>query len=193
MSFQTWQESLVVATGDGTGLASFTTAASMLPAQARYTFPAGWFQVGRAIRVRAAGRVSNVVTAQPTFTVEFRLGPTANIAVFSGGAMLTSTTAHTNVPWSLEILLTCRAVGASTSANLMGQGMFISRAVLDAGATADATTVGHSELLIPETAPAVGTGFDSTVANLADLYVACSTSNAGNTWTCHQYVLESLN
>jgi hypothetical protein len=97
------------------------------------------------------------------------------------------------VPWMMEILLTCRAVGASTSANLMGQGTFISRAILDSGATADATTVGHPELLIPETTPAVGTGFDSTVANQSDLYVACSASNASNAIQLHQYTLESLN
>lgn len=192
MSLQTWEEAIAVASGDGPTLASFTTAASMLPAQARCTIPAGWFQVGRALHIAAAGRMSNVVTAGPTFTVEFRLGPTANIVAFSGGAMQASTTAHTNVPWMLDIILTCRAVGAGTSANLMGQGSFTSRAVLDATG-ADVTTIGHPTLLIPETAPAVGTGFDSTVANLADLYVSCSTSNAANGWTCHQYILESLN
>lgn len=184
---------LASARTDGTARSSFTTAITVLPEHARCVMtPYDWYE-GRVLRIMAAGRISNVVTAQPTFTFEFRLGPTSTIAAWSSGAILTSTTAHTTVPFYLEVLLTVRALGAGTSANIMGQGVVHSRAFLDAGATADITTLGHPSLLVPETTPAVGTGFDSTVINVADLFVACSASNAGNAVQLHQYILEDLN
>lgn len=193
MSNQGWVECVSSAQTAGPTLATFTTAVSCLPTPARYTVsPDVWF-IGKALRVRAAGQISNVVTAQPTFTWEFRLGPTSNIVAWSSGAILTSTTAHTNLPWQLDLFLTCRAIGGGTAANLMGQGVLSGRAFIDLGATADITTSGHPTLLVPETAPAVGTGFDSNVANIADLFVACGTSNAGNAVTLQQYTLEILN
>jgi hypothetical protein len=176
----------------GTQRVSFTTAISALPNDARCVMdPSEWY-AGRSLFVRASGEVSNVVTAQPTFTFEFRLGPTSNIVAWSSGAILTSTTAHTTVPWYMELSMTVRAVGAGTAANIMGQGWVTSRAFLDAGATADITTLGHPSLLVPETTPAVGTGFDSTVTNVADLFVACSVSNAANAITLHQFSMEDL-
>ncbi len=168
----------------GTNLVSFTTAASILPAQAKLTIPADEWWLGRTLKIIAAGRISNVVTAQPTFTISVNFGATQ---VFTGGAMLCSTTAHTTVPWYLEILLTCRAVGAT--ANLMGQGMFTSRAILDSGATADLITGGHPGLLVPETTPAVGSNFDSNASQVVDLLCACSTSNASNAIQLEQYEL----
>lgn len=192
MSLQTWQETLVTAQVDGTALSSFTTGVSMLPAAARYTLPANYFSIGKALRIRAAGRVSNVVTSQPTFTFTVQMGPTSNIIVFSGGAMTTSTTAHTNVPWELEVLLTCRSIGNGSAATLMGQGRVFSQAFVASGATADGANT-HTMLMIPNTAPAVGAGFDSTAATVVDLFAACSSSNASNAITLHQYTLESLN
>jgi hypothetical protein len=193
MSNQSWVEVLSSAQTAGPVLNTFTTAVSCLPTQARCTLaPDDWY-IGKQLWVRAAGAVSNVVTAQPTFTFEFRLGPTSNIVAFTTGALLTSTTQHTLVPWWLDMMLTCRAVGGGTSANLMGQGLITSRAFLDSGATADLVTSGHPTLTAPETSPAVGTGFDTNVANIADLFVACSTSNAGNGITLHQYQILSMN
>jgi len=177
----------------GTARNTFTAAVTLLPDHARCPMtPYDWFE-GRVLRVMAAGSISNLVTTQPTFTFEFRLGPTANIVAFTTGANLTSATVHTNVPWWLDILLTVRAVGSGTAANIMGQGLVTSRAFLDAGTGGDLTTLGHASLLAPETAPAVGTGFDSTVVNVADLLVSCSASNVGNAIQLHQYILEDLN
>ena len=193
MPYQGWSECLSSMSGAGPALASFTTAVSCITSAARKTMPPDYWQLGdkaTQLRIKASGGVSNVVTAQPTFTFEFRLGPTSNIAVFTTGAVLTSTTAHTLVPWWLDINLTLRAKGSGTSANFIGQALLASRAFIDAGATADITTLGHPTLLAPETSPAVGTGFDSTVANVADLFVACSVSNAANAITCHQYSLD---
>lgn len=182
-------ETLATAQVAGPTLASFTTAVSCLPTPARHTIsPDDWY-LGKQLMVRASGQIGNVVTAQPTFTFEFRLGPTSNIVAFSTGALLTSTTVHTTLPFWLEILMTCRSLGSSTSGTLIGQAWIAGRGFLDAGASGDITTLGHPTLLAPETAPAVGTGFDTNVANIADLFVSCSVSNAANAITLQQYSL----
>ena len=181
-------ETLSTAQVDGPALATFTTAVSCLPTPARHTIaPDDWY-LGKQLRISAQGRIGNVVTAAPSFTFEFRLGPTSNIVAFTTGLILCSTTAHTTVPFWLEMVLTCRAIGSGTSGNLMGQARAESRAFVDVSG-ADVTTVGHPELLVPETNPAVGTGFDTNVANIADLFCACSASSGSNTFQLTQYSL----
>ena len=185
-----WMEMLTSAKVAGPSLASFTTAATAIPSPARHTIPADDWDEGKIFLIKAAGRVSNIVTAQPTFTFQFMLGTVASpIIAWTSGAILTSTTAHTTVPWKLEVMLTCRSLGSGTSGTLMGQADITSRAFLDAGATADITTLGHPSLLVPETTPAVGTGFDTNIANVADFFIACSASNAANLIQVEQYAL----
>ena len=188
MSSQGWVETLSTQQGAGPTLATFTGPTSMLAPQAKYTFPSDFWYVGRSLYVRGTGQVSNVVTAQPTFLFDFRLGASVQ---WSSGAILTSTTAHTTLPFWFEIQMTCRAIGAT--ANMMVQGWVASRAFIDLGATADATTIGHPWLLAPETAPAVGSNFDSNTALQADMQCTCGTSNAGNAITLQQYWLMSMN
>jgi hypothetical protein len=74
----------------------------------------------------------------------------------------------------------------------MGQGKLTGIMWVVSGATADLATT-HATLMVPNTAPAVGTGFDSTIATTLDFFMACGTSNAGNTATIHQYIVEALN
>jgi hypothetical protein len=191
MSLQTWVETLVTAQVDGTALNTSTTPTSIIPAAARYTLPANYMAIGKAFRIKFAGRLSNIVTTPGTLTLDVRMGPTSNIIVFNGAAMQMSTTAHTNVPIVGEVMLTCRAIGAGTSANCMGQAWVASQG-LSLTAVADSTTT-PAQLLAPNTAPAVGTGFDSTAAMVVDLFATFSISNAGNGITIHQYSLEALN
>jgi hypothetical protein len=54
------------------------------------------------LSIRAAGRVSNIVTTPGTLTLDVRIGPTSNIIVANGGAMALNTVAKANVPWWLE-------------------------------------------------------------------------------------------
>lgn len=192
MSNQGWMECVSSAQVAGPALASFTTAVSCLPSPARHTIPADDWFLGKRIRVHASGQISNVVTTSPTFTFQFMLGPTSNIIAFTTGAIVTSTTAHTTLPFWLDINLTCRSLGSGTSGTLMGQGMITSRAVIDVSG-ADVTTIGHPTLMVPETTPAVGTGFDTNISNVADLFVACQTSAAGNAIQLQQYSLEIMN
>lgn len=177
---------LIVSQVDGSALSNTTTATSILPGAAKYTMGAGFIDViGKAFRVRAAGRISTVVTTPGTLTLDIRFG---SVVVANGGAMTLSTSAKTNVSWELDWILTARAIGPSTSANMMHQGRWTSEA---AGAT---TVAGEAKsILLPQSAPAVGTGFDSTAAFVIDLFATWSVANASNSITCHQFILESIN
>ena len=186
MSLQRWQETLIVAQGDGTQLSNSAVAASILPAQAKLTIPANYFgDIGKQLRINATGRLSNVVTTPGTLTLDLRLGGTV---VFNSGAMQLSTTAHTNVPWWWQVMLTLRAVGSS--ANFMGQSMFFSQAANVSGAD---LTQSHAHLMAPNTAPAVGSNFDATLTNQLDLFATFSVATNPTNLTLHQFNVESLN
>lgn len=193
MSLQSWQETLITAQVDGTALTNSTTQTSILPTTARYTLPSNYFSaIGKTLRLKAFGRVSTVVTTPGNITFLFCLGTVASpINAFTSGASALNVVAQTNASWELEMLLTCRAIGSGTSANMMGLSRWISRASLNAPAVG--TTTGVGAVLGPDTAPAVGTGFDSTITNVVDLQATFSVANAANSIQLHGFTLESLN
>ncbi len=177
-------QSLVSAQSDGPALASSTAATTLLPTQAKLTLPASYFDYpGRRLRVTAQGRISNIVTTPGTLTLELRFGSTI---IFSGGAMQLSTVAHTDVPWWWTVELTVRAVGSTAS--FMGQGMFCSQA---ANVSSADSITGHSFVMTPNTAPAIGTTFASGTAMTMDLYGKFSVSDPANAITLHQYEVQS--
>lgn len=186
MSLQTWHESLIASIGDSTALTASTTPTSIIPAAAKLTLPANYFYVGRMIRILAHGRISNIVTTPGTLALELKFGATS---VAASGAMALNIVAKTNVPWSLEWDLTCRAVGSGSSANLMHQGRWWSESVIGAPLPSAGGVPCH---MLPNSAPAVGTGFDSTSSQVVDLFGTWSLNNA-NSITCHQFTLIALN
>lgn len=181
MSNNSWQQSLIVQQVDGTALANSTTATSILAPAARFLLPANLLQIGTKLRVQAAGRMGTVVTTPGTLILDFRIG---SVVVFNGGAMTLNTTAQTNQTWKLELDLIVRSIGASTSATIIGVGEFTSRAVIGSAAAAAG---GVGTLLLPETSPAAGTGFDSTASAYLDLFATWSVANASNTIRCDMY------
>ncbi len=183
-SRQTWQETLIAAEVDGTALNTSTTPTSIIPPAARFTLPANYMDIGKTLRVTAQGRVSTFTSG--TLTLDVRMGPTSNIVVFNGGAVV-MVVSVTNKTFELTALLTCRAIGAGTAANLMGIGRFVSAAV----GTADAANA--KTVMLPDNTPAVGTGFDSTVAMVTDVFATWSVSSASNSIQVHNYVLEAMN
>jgi hypothetical protein len=183
VTFFSTQQALITAQGDGAALATSTTATSILPAQAKFTLPANTLAyAGQQLRIRAAGRVSNIVTTPGTLTFSLRFGATT---VGTSGAMVLNTTAKTNVTWLLDWAFTMRAVGGS--ATLMHIGQWTSESVVGS-----ASGVANTQM-IPTSAPAVGTAFDSTASQQADLFAAWSISNAGNSVQLHTYALELIN
>lgn len=184
MGIQTWQETVIVATGDGTAKTA-TTAGTVLPTQALYTLPPNFFYPGKAVRIRAMGRISCVVTTPGTFRLDLRLGGTV---VFDSGALNLNVVAKTNVPWWFEAYLTCRTAGSGTAATLMGQGLFESEAVVGSPLPSAGS---NGSLLCPVGAPAVGGGFDSTASKQIDLFHT-QTAATGSV-TLHQFLVEALN
>lgn len=184
MSLQTWQETLISAIADGPTITA-AAATSAIHTAAKLTFPNNYFVVGKRIRVSVQGRVSCVVTTPGTARFDLRLGSTV---VFDTGAINLNTTAKTAVPFTLEIELTCRAIGNGTTTTFMGQGIFQSEALI---ASPVNTAGGNGSLLVPVGAPAVGTGVDSTATQALDMFFTQTV--ATGSLTVHQYMVEALN
>lgn len=186
MSTQGWNEILHVSIVDGAAVTALGPT-SIIPTASVITLPPGFWVIGKAVRIKATGRISSLITTPGTARFDIRLGGTV---VFDGLAVLLDTVAaHTNVGWSLEIILTCRAQGNSTVANLMGQGTWICEDILGVPATAPKGVL--TAILPWNSAPAPGAGFNSTIAQTLDLQFT-QTASTGSI-TVHQYVVEALN
>lgn len=181
MSTNSWNQTLITAQVDGTALTNSTTATSILPAAARYVLPANLMAIGLKFKVKASGRISTAASTPGTLTLDVRLG--ASTVIFNGGASGTLATSATNLTWDLDIDLVCRSIGASTSATILGTGKLVTAAL----------SASTPILLLPTSAPAVGTGFDSTASQTVDLFATWSAASASNTITLHQYELVLCN
>lgn len=176
-------EPLAMAASDGPALANSAAATSLLPTAAKRVVPADALnRLPSGLWVRAGGRISTLATTPGTFKFDVRLG---GIIVWDGGTIALNTNAKTNVGWYLDLLLSMRALGAAAAANLLGQGRFQSEAVIGSPLP---TVGGNGDVNLPGSAPAVGTGFDSTAANVLDLFGTWSTANAANSIQLHSYL-----
>lgn len=184
MSSQGWVETLITAQADGSPITAIG-AASCIPVTAKYTLPQNWWQVGRQLKIEASGRISSLITTPGTARFDVRMGATV---VFDGLAVLLDTVAaHTNVGWYLELLLTCRVIGATAS--LMGCGKWTCEDILGVPATAPKGTL--TAILPWNSAPAVGGTFDSTAAQTVDMQFTQTV--ATGSLTLHQYSLQAMN
>ena len=174
----------------GTLFNTFTTAKTVINPQALFTAPAGFFaNVGQTLDFDIWGAISNIVTTPGTITFQVMLG---SIVVFTTGAIQLNATAHTTLPFHLRIRLTLNAVGSGTSANFRGQGQVAGMMFTVTAAQVDGVN-SQAILQAPATAPAAGTGFDSTIANILDFWAGFSISNAGNGVQIHQYAVSADN
>lgn len=185
MANQTWVQVVTNSQVDGSALTA-AAAASMLPAQAKYTFPQNYFSdIGQMVHVRASGRYSVVITTPGTLRFDLRLGGTV---IFDSLAIaLDSSAAYTNVGWYLDVLLTVRAVGSA--GNFMGQGTLVATGI--AGQIATPPKGALTAILPWNSAPAVGNNVDFTTALQLDAFFTQTV--ATGSMTCHQYVAETLN
>ncbi len=199
-SLQTFQETLVASSIAGTSFGLFTTAKTVIPPICLFQFPPNYFYIGKVLRLCVTGGIGTVVTTPGTISFQVMI---AAVIAWTSGAIQLNATAHTNLPFSLNLLLTCRAIGSGTAANILGQAVLTGVMFTGTATTVDAwgTNVGFtagakvSDAVInaPITAPAAGTGFDSTIANVLDFFVGFSISNAANTVKVEQYIVEALN
>jgi hypothetical protein len=193
MSSQSWMECLIPGTGPGAGggagtlFNTYTTAKTVLPNNCLYDIPRNWWTIGKKLVVRAHVGISNRVTGPDTFTLQLMM--TSTVAFTSSTINLT-TTAHTTIPALITGEFTCRAVG--TTGNVMGQWYVQGQMIAMAASLADGVA-NTGWAMGPNTAPAVGGNFDTTVSQTIDFWVAQSVSNAGNGIQVQQYELYASN
>jgi hypothetical protein len=181
---QSYQGILVSTIGDG---AAITAAArtTLLPAHAIITLPNHFFYVGKAIKITAHGRISCVITTPGTARFDVAVGA---IVALDSLALNLNIVAKTNVPWLVEMILFCRAIGNGVNSSLFGYGTFQSEAVI---ASPLPTVGGNGSLLFPVAAPAVGALFDNSLANTLNLFFTQTV--ATGSITLHNYKVEELN
>jgi len=161
-------------------------AASCVPTYVPAPIPGNYWQIGRTWRITANGRISCVVTTPGTARFDLRMGATT---VWDTLAMPLNIVAKTNVVWNLNVLLTCRSVGPTAGCTLMGIGNWFSEASLNTALPA--TGPGPGGQSVPyNTAPVVGTGFDSTISNQMDFRFTQTV--ATGSMTMHQFCIEQL-
>jgi len=190
MPTQGWNQTLVTQRTAGTVFDTYTTAKTVINQQDLYGFYANYFQLGSKLRIKVRGAESHIVTTPGTITFQVMLG---SIAVWSSGAVQMDTTADTLSPFSLDIDLTCQLTNTGVGgaiAKFMGIGTLIGQ-FAKASVAEDAN--GDRTLLVPTTAPVLGTAFDSTVSQILDFWVGFSISNAANEVRIDQYDVEALN
>lgn len=175
---------LASASADGAALTNTLTATSIMPASAMATIPAGALQIGSLLKITLRGRISTVVTTPGTLTLDLRVG---GVIVSAFGAMALNVNAQTNAHWEATIMAVVRSTGIGTAATMMATADFISRAVIGSAA---AGAGGAGELMLPDTAPAVGTGFNSSLALPVDVFATWSVANAANSIQTHQALVE---
>lgn len=175
---------LASASADGTALTNSIAATSILHGSGIATLPAGALQVGSMIRIILRGRVSTVVTTPGTLTFDLRLGA---VIVSAFGAITLNTVSQVNTGWELTVMAVVRSIGNGTVATALCTASFVSRAIVGSPAI---TAGSAGETMLPDAAPAVGTGFDSSTAQAINIFATWSVANAGNSIQVHQSLIE---
>lgn len=194
MASQSWGQMIATIPVAGTLYNTYTTAKSMLTtatateaASGFIALPPGFFQRGSRLEFDIEAGLSSIVTTPGTFTVQVMIGA---VIAFTSGAMLMTTTGNVLLPLSGKIKLTCDTVGNGTLAKLRGQSTWWGQGIQQSGAAA-ANVASGATVQGPNTAPALGTGFDSTIAQTLDLFVGFSISQATNGFQLQQYRVTS--
>lgn len=172
----------------GPNLTASLVRTTIMPTASKQTVPTQFLdRPGKKIMVSVQGRLGNIITTPGTLTLDITF---AAVQVWNSGAIQLSAVAHTTLPFWLDVLMTMRAIGSGTNANLMAAGRILSQCVIPAIGVSDAGQ--HNELIVPNVTPVVSTGFDSTILNAIDIFGTFSLSNA-NAIAIEQFHVEELN
>ena len=178
---------LIIGSTDGPTLTA-AAAASCIPVANRIILPNNYWIPNKSWIVKLAGRISCAITTPGTARFDLRTGPSGTIVAFDSGALNLNIVAKANVPWWLEVKLTCRSVGTGTGTALFGMGIFQSEAVIGSPLP---SVGGNGSLMVPVGAPVIGAGFDNTASNAVDLFFTQTV--ATGSLTVHQYeIWESI-
>jgi hypothetical protein len=187
MSLGYW-ETLASVQADGNALTA-AARASLLQGGAKtglFTLAPNKLRVGDALRLRAFGRLSCVVTTPGTARFDLSAG-VGGTAIFDTLAMPLNIVAKVNVAWNLEVEGIVRAVG--NAANIFWHGWWLSEASINTAVPS--TGPGPGGQNVPyNTPPVVGANFDHSVANILDFNFT-QTVTTGSV-TLHGYDLSLL-
>lgn len=187
MSMQSWQETIVMSSTDGPTLTA-AARASCIPTANRIVLPNNFFYIGRAIRIQMLGRISCAVTTPGTARFDICMGSAGTTVIFDTLALNLNVVAKTTVPWQLEVLLVCRAVGNGTLTTFMPRAQFVSEALVGSPLP---SAGGNGSLMVPVGTPAVGAGMDNTAASALDVFFTQTV--ATGSMTVHNYRVDVLN
>lgn len=146
--------------------------------------PAGDARVGKIYRLTAGGIIT-LPAATGSLTLIPRVGATTTVAssptLGASGAQFSSG-ATTNRPWFLEFYAIVRAitVAGSTSATMMGEGIFETQGVLSTGGASMNLTMGGTSAV-----------FDPTI--LQGIGVSCVWGTTAGSITPHFAFIQSMN
>jgi hypothetical protein len=182
------QQTIIMGATDGPTLTA-AARASCIPTAERVVLGNKFFYIGRAIKFLLWGRISVAITTPGTARYDICMGAAGTTIVYDTGALALETVrALTTVPWVLEVLLLCRAVGAGTTTTFWPRGQWTSEAVIGAPAP---TAGGNGSLLAPVGTPAVGAGMDNTAASALDVFFTQTVATGSH--TVHGYQVDVLN
>lgn len=181
------QQTIVMGATDGPTLTA-AARASCIPTANRIVLPNNFFYVGRALKIAISGRISCAATTPGTARFDICLGAAGTTIVFDSAALNLNVAAKTTVPFVLEVLLVCRAVGNGTATTFFSRGQFTSEAVVGSPLPAAG---GNASLICPVGAPVVGGGMDNTAASALDVFFTQTV--ATGSMTVHNYQVDVLN
>lgn len=178
MSRQYWVSPLApFHIADGTAVTA-STISDMSPAPP-IILPANLLEIGSRLEFSAFGRLTTTASPGTAFVIGIYIGPGAISAglALAATAALTPKASQTNMTWRLEGNAQVRAVGASTTGQILG-----------ALEVSNITTNGTD--MAPSTAP-TALGFDTTVANKVMLGITLGTTS--QSITCHHFGVRLVN
>lgn len=189
MPLQTWVETLTTQHAAGTSFGSFTTAKTVINPQCLTILRAGFWIIGKKLRITVKGGIGSLVTTPGTITFQVMNG---SVIAFTTGAIQLNASGHTALPFKLVIDLVCRAEGNSTNANLMGSADVTGVMFTNTAGQVDGVN-SNTIKNVPATAMAVGAGFDSTTDQILDFWAGFSINDATNTIIVQDYEVQALN
>lgn len=134
------------------------------------TLPVNFFKVGKSIRVRVRGYVSD--TGTPTYRFRIKLGSTT---VLDTGTVTFAGTVS-NDQWAAEGIMTCRTTGVSGT--VMAEGMWAAE-----------TNTNSNRAPMTNTAT---TTIDTTASQVVDVTWQWGTSSSSNTITAAILMVEAI-
>src|SRR4051812_8833320 len=175
------QSRAVLNGGSAVPFDTYATAKTVINPEDRVELGKNFWKPGRGVVVRVRGGLKNT-TGNPTVQFLLKLGPlTSQVTVFDSGLVQLNATAHALLPFKLDITLRADKDnhGDGTLTKLYGLGELQGRMFTATAAQVD-DAQGDQRLLVPQTAPALGSGFDDSITNVLDFHVGFSASNSAN-------------